>query len=186
MAEMYPAKAKSGWTFPKRGGGFVLWREGSYFHDRQLAVTYTHKKGLWDGPVPTYAGDKLPNTLRKLKQGLPVKIVLYGDSIAQGGNASGFTGVPPHMPAFGELFVEYLRSVYASSISVDNTAVGGKNSAWGVANSHDRVAAREPDLVVLAFGMNDGTAGVTPDQFLKSFCCGKQMGLKRKGASAFL
>jgi lysophospholipase L1-like esterase len=166
--QMYPTENMKGWTFPKRGGGFVLWQEGHYFHDRQLAVTYTHKKGLWNGPVPEYAGKNLPNTLSKLKAGKPVKIVLYGDSITQGGNASGFTGALPGMPAFGELFVEYLRSVYASSITVDNTAVGGKTSTWGVANVHARVTVKKPDLVVLAFGMNDGTGNLKPDRFLKN------------------
>jgi lysophospholipase L1-like esterase len=168
VEQMYPPKKKRGWTFPKRGGGFVRWREGHYFHDRQLAVTYTHKKGLWKGPVPKYAGSKLPNTLGKLKDGKPVKIVLYGDSITQGGNASGSTGASPRMPPFGELFVEYLRSVYASNITVENTAVGGKSSPWGVANVHARVTVKRPDLVVLAFGMNDGTNNTKPDRFLKN------------------
>jgi lysophospholipase L1-like esterase len=94
--------------------------------------------------------------------------VLYGDSITKGGNASGFTGALPGMPPFGELFVEYLRSVYASSITVENTAVGGKTSTWGVANVHARVTLKKPDLVVLAFGMNDGTGKIKPDDFLKN------------------
>lgn len=166
--QMYPTEEKADWTMPKRGGGFVLFQEGHYFHDRQLAVTYTHKEGLWKGPVPEYAGTKLPNTLSKLKAGKPVKFVLYGDSIIKGGNASGFTGALPGMPPFGELFVEYLRSVYASSITVENTAVGGTASSWGVKNVHARVTEKKPDLVVLAFGMNDGTGNVKPDDFLKN------------------
>jgi lysophospholipase L1-like esterase len=166
--QMYPTEKKKGWTFPKRGGGFVLWQEGHYFHDQQLAVTYTHKEGLWNGPIPEYAGAHLPNTLSKLKAGKPAKIVLYGDSITKGGNASGFTGALPGMPPIGELFVEYQRSVYASSITVENTAVGGKTSTWGVANVHARVTLKKPDLVVLAFGMNDGTGKIKPDDFLKN------------------
>ena len=166
--QMYPAEKKKGWTFPKRGGGLVLFQEGHYFHDHQLAVTYTHKKGLWKGPVPEYAGTSLPNTLSKLKAGKPAKIVLYGDSITKGGNASGFTGALPGMPPFGELFVEYLRSVYDSSITVENTAVGGKASPWGIANVHARVTVKKPDLVVLAFGMNDGSRKMKPDNFLKN------------------
>ena len=168
MKEMYPVEKKTGWTFPKRGGGFVRFQEGHYFHDRQLVVTYTHKKGLWNGPVPKYAGTKLPITLSKLKKGLPVKIVLFGDSIIKGGNASGFTGALPRIPPFGELFVEYLRSVYASTITVENTAKGGTTSSWGVKEVHGRVTMKKPDLVVLAFGMNDGTGNIKPDHFLKN------------------
>jgi len=166
--QMYPTENRRGWTFPKRGGGFVLFQEGHYFHDHQLAVTYTHKKGLWKGPIPEYAGPNLPNTLSKLKAGKPAKILLYGDSITSGGNASGCTGALPGMPPFGELFVDYLRSVYASSITVENTAGAGASSLWGVANVHALVTVKKPDLVVLAFGMNDGTGMIKPDDFLKN------------------
>jgi lysophospholipase L1-like esterase len=168
MKQMYPTEKKEGWTFPKHGGGFVRFQEGHYFHDLQLAVTYTHKKGQWKGPVPKYADIELPKTLGKLKAGKPLKIVLYGDSITVGGNASGYTGALPGVPPFGELLAEYLRSVYVSSITTENSAVGGKTSSWGVANVHARVTLKKPDLVVLAFGMNDGTGKMNPDVFLKN------------------
>jgi len=42
--------ARSGWTVSKRWvGGYVLWQEGHYFHDRQLAVTYNHSGAVWHG-----------------------------------------------------------------------------------------------------------------------------------------
>jgi hypothetical protein len=37
-----------------------------------------------------------------------------------------------------------------------NTAVGGMDSNWGAANVQTHVNDYQPDLVVLAFGMNDG------------------------------
>ena len=37
-----------------------------------------------------------------------------------------------------------------------NTAVGGMDSVWGVKNVETHVNDYHPDLVVLAFGMNDG------------------------------
>lgn len=168
LDQLYPKEKKEGWTFPKVGGGFVRWREGHYFHDRQLCVTYTHEKNLWEGPVPKYADETLPHTLRILKAGETVKIVLYGDSITAGGNASGFSKVSPNMPPFGELFVEHLRTVYASEIVVKNTAVGGKTSTWGVGTVHALATLENPDLVILAFGMNDGTGNMTPVNFQKN------------------
>jgi len=168
LDKLYPKEKKRGWTFPKVGGGFVRWREGHFFHDRQLAVTYTHKKNLWKGPVPKYAGKTLPCILKKLKAGKPVKIVLYGDSITAGGNASGRTKASPHMPAYGELFVEYLRTAYGSKITVKNMAVGGKTSTWGAANARKRVTREKPDLVILAFGMNDGTGNMPSATFQKN------------------
>ena len=37
-----------------------------------------------------------------------------------------------------------------------NTAVGGMDSNWGVQNVDSHVNDYQPDLVILAFGMNDG------------------------------
>lgn len=164
--QMYPSV--EGGTMPKVGGGYVLWQEGHYFHDRQLWVTYTHAKNLWNGPVPQYAGSKFFTTLSKLRAGQPVKIVLIGNSITAGANASGVMGTAPNMPAYGELFVEYLRSVYASAITLKNVAVGGMNSSWGASNVHSLVTVENPDLVVISFGMNDGTGGMDPVSFQRN------------------
>jgi lysophospholipase L1-like esterase len=39
------------------------------------------------------------------------------------------------------------------------------NSEWGKDNAQVRVANGKPDLVIIAFGMNDGSAKVTPTTF---------------------
>jgi len=161
--QLYPTT--QGPTMAKVGGGYVLFHEGHYFHDKQLAVTYTHQKNIWKGPVPQYADTNLPNTTMKLNQGKPLKIVFYGNSITVGGNASGVNGAAPYMPNYAALVVNKLRSIYASAITMKNSAVGGKDAAWGLANAHSLVTLENPDLVVLSFGMNDGSGKVSPALF---------------------
>src|SRR5690606_2574611 len=74
--------------FTHKNGGFVLFSEGSHFHDHQLAVTYTHS-GTWDGPITQFAGGDLPEAMNRLKQQKLLRFLLFGDSIAAGSNASG-------------------------------------------------------------------------------------------------
>lgn len=152
-------------AFPKREGGFILFREGSFFHNHQLAVTYTHAVDLWKGPIPHFQGLDLPEVMNKLEMGSLLNILLFGDSIAAGANASGFTGTPPYLPSWGNLVVDGLRRYYKGNIAFTNTSVGGKNSQWGLANVQERVVAHNPDLVIIAFGMNDGSRQMDPEVF---------------------
>ncbi|MFD0713332.1 discoidin domain-containing protein [Paenibacillus sp. GCM10027626] len=161
--ELYPQTYQNGWSMYRPGSGYILYREGTDITRRQLAVTYT-KNESWDGIIPQYAGTALTHTAAKLTAGSPLKVVLFGDSISVGSNASGYSGGFPYMPSWGELFVRQLRSAYSSDIAFANHSLGGQTSAWGAANA-GRVSAENPDLVVIAFGMNDGTFGVTPADF---------------------
>lgn len=154
--------------FKRPAGGYVLHAEGSFFHEKQLAVTYKHKKNLWNGPTPQFSGKLLPSTLDKLKNKKDLHILLFGDSIAAGANASAKSNVPPHLPSWGQLFVDRLMAHYKNNIKFTNTSVGGQNSKWGAAQALNAVASHHPDLVVIAFGMNDGTGRMDPEEFKKN------------------
>lgn len=168
-AQLYPAIAGNK-TQPKNGGGYVLWSEGHYIQHYQLSVTYTHAQGGWSGPVPHYQKDSLPATTTKLKNGNALKILYFGDSILEGFSASGYlcqdaTTVSPYMPSWGQLITDDLKRYYTSSITARNAAVAGQTSAWGVSNVHSLVTVENPDLVVVAFGMNDGGSNVSTATF---------------------
>ena len=121
---------------------------------RHVFVTYEHKD-VWNGPIPAYQGDHLSGTVSKLKAKKPLTVVAYGDSITLGINVSGFRNVPPYLPPWPSLFSRHLGKVYGSKITLYNTALGGMTSQWAKDNAHDAVATLRPDLVLLAFGMND-------------------------------
>lgn len=149
-------------TMPSWKGGYVAFTEGSFWNDRQIAVTYDHKVD-WKGPIPSTAPGQLPLTKAKLRAGLPLKVALLGDSISAGASAS--KERPPHVPGWGELAMEGLRQKYHSKITFLNASLGGMVSAWGEKVAPFFVAPEKPDLCIIAFGMNDG-GRVSVDQYM--------------------
>ncbi|NCU25909.1 SGNH/GDSL hydrolase family protein, partial [Candidatus Nomurabacteria bacterium] len=154
----YPTMYKQGQSFGKTGGGYLMYAEGTTFTRTQVAVTYRHS-WKWKGTIPERQGVRLSGTLEKLKRKEPVKVLFYGDSITVGCNSSGWSGslMYPKVPIWPELVIQSLSIKYGNDkITYVNTAVGGTTSEWGKLNASANVAAHDPDLVVIAFGMNDG------------------------------
>ena len=161
--QLYPDSSKS--AFPKKGGGLVLYGSGIFFHNHQLAVTYTHATNVWKGLVPSFQGENLPEVMYKLKMGSILNVLLFGDSIAAGCNASGDSKIPPYLPSWGNLVIDGLKRKYTGPIEFTNTAVGGRDSKWGLETVKESVVDHNPDLVILAFGMNDGSRLLDPKIF---------------------
>ena len=145
----------------------VVFTTGTGIIKHQIAVTYTHKD-LWTGSTTSYLGDKLPHTMKKLKAKISMKWVLYGDSIAAGCGSSHDLLIEPYLPDIGPGFVSQIRSKFGTKIELVNMSQGGTMSNWGKGCTTERVAAYNPDLVIIAFGMNDGSAGVTPQDYKKN------------------
>ena len=144
--------------FEDRNGGYVLWKEGSWFHSHQIVVTYKHAEGYL-GYVPEGKGNLLPTTQEKLK-GEVLNVLVYGDSISTGANSSGHEAihVAPNMPTYPLLFAEGLKQIYdVETVNIYNASVGGTDSAWGLSNLRGGVLDKyeDIDLAILAFGMND-------------------------------
>jgi len=134
---------------------------------RHVFVTYEHSD-RWSGPTPTYQGTLLPQTLQRLKAKRPLNVVAYGDSITLGINVSGFRNVPPYMPTWASLFTRQLGIRYGDEkVKLYNTGLGGMTSYWAAENAKDVVASLNPDLVLIAFGMNDFWS-LTPAEFRKN------------------
>jgi len=140
------------------GKGDILFAPSHEYADMQVVVTYEHKKSEWKLPPPRLATRELPRTLQKLKSGQPLNIIFFGDSITVGGNASKLSNVAPFMPPYPDLVIQNLKRAYKSDITTKNLAVGGMTAAWGLQNIA-QVATEKPDLVVLAWGMNDSSGG---------------------------
>ena len=136
---------------------FLKYGEGDTFTKKQLAVSYVHDD-VWDGPIPFDYSDKLAKVVCKLKAGEHCKFLFYGDSISTGCNASGTPqggNTAPYMPPFPVLICDYLQDKYGAKIELVNTSVGGMSTKWGLDNIDERVIAHAPDIVFIAFGMND-------------------------------
>ncbi len=127
-------------------------------------VTYTHHD-KWNGPTPAFEGDKMPNTMAKLKARLPLKIIAYGMSITRGLDVSSYDTVPPFMPTYVDLFCGQLKKKFGyRDIKIFNAGLPGATVDWGAEYADKYINPMIPDLVVIDFGMNDFWR-YTPEQF---------------------
>jgi acyl-CoA thioesterase-1 len=128
------------------------------YHDMQTTVTYryTNCDLKLPEPLPNCA---LPHTRSRLLNDKELNIAIHGDSISVGGNASGWANVPPRQPAYPEAVRKALAETFAAKVNVDMLAVAGGKSTAGL-STIDKVISgtHSPDLVVIAFGMNDASS----------------------------
>lgn len=153
--QFFPSEPIEGGSFPAKEGGHLLFGEGDFFHKRQLAVSYRHR-GSWDGPGFASKKRFLPLVSAKLEAKKELSVVYLGDSITVGANSSGLSRVFPYVPIWPDMVSEALENHYGAHIKSKNIAVGGTASAWGIAQAKDHGVAERPDLMLIAFGMNDG------------------------------
>lgn len=121
-----------------------------------LAVTYKHSA---DSIVekPKAKSNVYDTLIDKIFNGEDIKIVATGDSITDGWSASGKNGVniAPYCPQYNVLVEQYIESAYGVNVTQKNVGVSGSNTDGGVSKL-DEICAENPDLVIIAFGMNDG------------------------------
>ena len=153
-AQMYPPKGSPQTIDQGRGGDHALFfGEGTLYHGLQSVVCYQHTK-RWTGFRPTSEVNLLPRTESILNGRKKLIISLLGDSISTGANATGCTFISPYQPFYLNLCADELRTKYKTDIAAINHSVGGMTSDWGVTQT-DAVIADNPDLCLIAFGMND-------------------------------
>ena len=130
------------------------------FRFRQAEIVYGHAPGQWRGAVPAPAAAELARTMAKLRAGAPFKLLVIGDSIAEGGDASSFMNVAPYLPAFPEQVARALERIHSAAVTIENLAQAGWSSRRGAElAARLRLGTRQPDLVLVGFGMNDVTIG---------------------------
>jgi lysophospholipase L1-like esterase len=149
--------------------------------DYQVLVTYRHNEP-WRGIIPCSQMPFLPFTLKKLASNESFRLVLYGDSITAGWEASGYDETVidmvtlkelrirnhklPFMPAWAELVTAALKAhFHHNNLIKINRGAGGSTSAWGSKHAATIVNPENPDLVILAFGMNN--LQQEPEEFKK-------------------
>jgi acyl-CoA thioesterase I len=157
LDELYTRADPNGSAFMFRRdtpGTYLMFSEGDLFHRRQVRASYTHAAGHWRGPCPRFDAAALPRVLRLLRARAPISIAVAGDSISEGYNASGFLAVPPFQPPYADRVAAGLRAAFGSPIMLHNLASAGWTADQGLADVA-RVGDLTPDLVIVAFGMND-------------------------------
>ena len=163
-ARLHPAKgALMSLGEAADGKSALLYQEpGDFFQSLAVAVSYDHQE-KWKGNVPGSAGTSLARTIAKL-QAKRLKLVVYGDSVSAGAGASGGFHAAPNQPPYTELVAQALRVRYGAEVDVTNLAEGGQDSTWAVKMA-DKPASLNPDLVIVGFGGNDATRGISAESF---------------------
>ncbi len=136
--------------------GDIFFGSAQEYARMQTSFTYRHALNLWTASAPKFDPNALPRTVSKLVSREPLSIVVIGDSISAGANASGLSGEAPFQPAFSELIRLQLQKKFKGPVSLVNPSRGGTDTRW-VLRSIDKVVAPKPDLVIIGFGMNDAT-----------------------------
>ncbi len=163
-------------------GNGLYFAEGSDICSRQVAVTYRHSDTA-EWTLPRLERENFPKTFEKLENGESINVVFYGDSITVGANSSDYVDYGPHAESYPEMVRSYMQKRYpAATVNYINTAVGGVDSNWGNdgkmgheldsmdggAHFKTRVLDKAPDLLFIAFGMNDGPSDANYKANIKS------------------
>jgi lysophospholipase L1-like esterase len=147
------------------GKKHLLFGEGHFFHDQQVSAAYEPAE-RWSGPVPAADPSGLSLSMERLAAREPFKTVVLGDSISTGANASGVDGAPPGQMGYPDLVADGLHERFGSVVGLTNLSVGGTNAGWGVGQMQVAIA-EQPDLFIIAFGMNDASGRFSPAKYRK-------------------
>lgn len=136
-----------------------------YLRKKQYLVSYRHAPALISGLFPDRIS--LPRIYKKISEKQRLKIALTGDSISNAANSSyemGFKGYRHWLDNTAERVKKYLKT----EISYENISRSGYGTEWALSVAEEKFKNGDFDLVIIAFGMNDGAAGMTAESFKKN------------------
>lgn len=153
-------------AFPGAGGGPTLvYSETPYYFQHQIFVTYEFDNSEMDRSIVSeYINGALPNTLQSLKNKETITMAVLGDSISEGANSSDFLNVESYNLSYSELIRSFFEENFNTDVQYVNKSVGGQTSAYA-ATAARQALTDNPDLIILAFGMNDTTTGTSDTQY---------------------
>ena len=124
-----------------------------------IAVTYEHDAQNVIS-IPQDKSDKFTTLIDKLEAGEDITVVSMGDSITHGWSSSGLKDVAPYCPSYNRMVCKFIESKYGVTVNHINIAVSGSGSGDGK-NKVAEACAASPDLIFIAYGMNDGVSTPT-------------------------
>ncbi len=136
-----------------------------FLQTKQLLASYTCT--LTPFPDPILDRVRLPHTYEKLKREKKLKIALFGDSISNAANSSFSIG----LPGFEHWITPVLRNVektFEANVEFINVSRSGYGTEWGISAVEEKFGGQNVDLAIIAFGMNDGAAGIPPQAFVEN------------------
>jgi len=172
LSTKFPAANRPGWGYIRAeqisssNPGMSQWT---------LAVTYTHS-GDSGIKAPEGKSDKFARVIEKINNGENIKIASLGDSITERWSTSKNAGMAPFCPSYTDIVTDYINLTYRIEAQNINLAVSGQTADWALNTKLDeegnptpveKLCAQNADLIILAFGMNDG-CGVPTEEYINN------------------
>ena len=154
---------RPGSAMPFVSAAAVAAADGALTHPQTVAITYTRRQAPSTTPPLRDERARLPRLMRRLHARERITLVVTGDSISEGYDASGFHDLAPFAPAYPQLVAAGLERCSAATVRLHNLATAGWTVADGLWDT-ERIVAPRPDLVIVAYGMNDACYA-TGDEF---------------------
>ena len=158
-SEIYP-------FYPRKDSdGYIYWTEEEEFVLQTLAVTYIHND-KWNYDIPKSQLKKLKKIKNKLNNGENITVVIDGNSISMGANSSSKLKIEPFADDYVNMTHNYLKNKYGNeNIEIINSAVGGSTAKFSEEKCDELIVQHNPDLVIMAFGMNEASSGRSAEIF---------------------
>ena len=150
----------------KMGGGNIWFSATDDYAKAQIEIDYTAER-IDFLPIDSHTQhDRLPGFRKKLAGQEDLRVTLLGDSISEGYNASRYINVPPFQPCYAELIHQFLSELHPGKLIWHNRAVNGTGCRHGLITILADWKKDHPDLLILAYGMNDFHA-MRAEEFLQ-------------------
>ena len=141
IAELHPAPGSpNSYNGFRDGKTHMLYAQGRFFHDLQTVASYPAAEP-WTGPKPARS-EQLDRIRARLAAREPVKLVVLGDSISTGLNASLTGDAPPRQPGYADLVAQGLEKRFGSKVELKNLSVIGMGANWGLRQLRSEVLDR--------------------------------------------
>lgn len=148
----------------KATGEKIVFTETASIMKMQTLVTYEYE-GEWTAKQ-TAQPEAVEYSINKLKTEGTMNLVLYGDSIAAGCHSSYGFGIKSGQVPFGMGVKAELESQFGGTVNFTNLSVGGWLATQQGRDEFDNKFKNVvPDMLIIAFGMNDGSYRVDADLF---------------------
>ena len=136
-----------------------------YLRKMQYLVSYHHSNQSF--PKIFEQEIKLYRTAEKLNRDKKLNIVLFGDSISNAANSSYELGHEGYRHWI-KTVKKRIETHYGAQVGLVNASRSGYGTEWALIAIEEKVNCQETDLLIIAFGMNDGTEGLSIEQFTEN------------------
>lgn len=149
--------------------GDCLYTVSNFLYEKQIVVTYEYDISQISSNGIAYTktqNEKVKTVVNKMNNGESLNILIHGDSILAGYDASSLHGREPYLPTISDYISKKLNQYSKGKVTVDNIAVGG----WTVEDGYNNLAKKineseneysKYDLAIIGFGMNNPNTDLT-------------------------